>query len=424
MKKRSRKVVSKSFKNVRAWAVGAGLVAALIAVSACGSSNSSGGGSAKADINVGFWHDLSGAEASYGQQTLNGAQLAVSEINAAGGAGGHKINIKTADDTGTAQGAIQAVHNLAGSDFLIGGSTSDSCTAVAPVIGQVGTPTIITGCGTNQLDTTLKQPNMIHLAPTNYGYASALGAGVAAADPDIKTWDIFGPDVLSSQQQSSETLAQYAQTVGTSVATGAQDFFDPTATNYQPYIQSFLQKIPSGQTPDRGLYIATYGAGTVTLSEQQASFNFFKKYGVVANVGDYDNSAWSQKGAAPDVWNSYDYYYASYDNAQNTTFVNSYQAKYGSVPSAWAYQGYAAVKIMAAAVEASKSLSPADLIAALHSGLSVALPTGTATISNALNQVLSPITVWNSVGDKSAPQGVKLLKTEVIPASKVNYTGQ
>jgi len=419
------KTVSKSFKNIRRLAVGTGLAAVLVGVTACGSGGSSeAGGSDNSDIHVGFWHVLSGAAASYGQQTLNGVQLAIDEINADGGAGGHKIVLKTADDTGTAQGAIQAVHNLAGSDFLLGGSTSDSCTGVAPVVGQDGTPTIIIGCGTNELDTTLKQPNMIHFPPTNYGYASALGAGVAKAVPGIKTWDIFGPDVLSSHQQSSETLAQYSQSVGSDVATGQTDFFDASATNYQPYIQSFLQKVPSGTNSDRGLYVATYGGGTVTLSEQQAPFNFFKRYGVVANVGDYDNAAWAQKGSAAEFWNSYDYYYASYDNAENKTFVDSYQKKYGDVPSAWAYQGYSVVKIMAAAVEASKSLSHADLISALHSGLSVALPTGTATIDNDLNQVLAPVTVWHSVGDPSAPQGVKLLDTQVVPPDEINYTGE
>lgn len=62
-----------------------------------GGPTTSGGGDT---IKVGVYGDLTGQTSSFGQSTKNGIQLAVDEINAAGGVNGKKIELVIEDDQG------------------------------------------------------------------------------------------------------------------------------------------------------------------------------------------------------------------------------------------------------------------------------------------------------------------------------------
>lgn len=70
--------------------------------SACGNvstTNTSAAGSSVGDtLKIGYNLELSGAVSSYGQTEEKGANLAVKEINAAGGIDGKKIEVITKDN--------------------------------------------------------------------------------------------------------------------------------------------------------------------------------------------------------------------------------------------------------------------------------------------------------------------------------------
>ena len=72
-----------------------GLIAALLTSYACVRKDGSGGGggSETGNIIVGLYGDLSGQTSSFGQSTRNGAQMAVEEINAAGGINGRQVKL-------------------------------------------------------------------------------------------------------------------------------------------------------------------------------------------------------------------------------------------------------------------------------------------------------------------------------------------
>lgn len=106
-------------------------VVAAIAVAACGSSNSSssasGGGTSSSGgssssggtIKFGFLNALSGAYAVAGGPELNGAKLAVKDINASGGVCGSQIALgATADDQGQANLSVAGLRKLAQQDNL------------------------------------------------------------------------------------------------------------------------------------------------------------------------------------------------------------------------------------------------------------------------------------------------------------------
>ncbi|MES2099591.1 MAG: ABC transporter substrate-binding protein, partial [Pseudomonadota bacterium] len=72
------------------------LITALLATGALGASVSA----IAADIKIGAAEALSGPAGQYGQSIKNGFQLAVDELNAAGGVKGNKIAIQFEDEAG------------------------------------------------------------------------------------------------------------------------------------------------------------------------------------------------------------------------------------------------------------------------------------------------------------------------------------
>ncbi len=82
---------------------------------------------------IGAIGPLTGGAAIYGNAVVNGAQIAVDEINAAGGINGFQIEYMSADDEHDAEKAVNAYNSLKdkGMQLLVGTTTSNPCIAVA-----------------------------------------------------------------------------------------------------------------------------------------------------------------------------------------------------------------------------------------------------------------------------------------------------
>ena len=98
------------------------MVLALGCLTGCGGSSSSRGDVFK----IGGIGPLTGAAASYGQAVKNGAQIAVDEINAAGGINGVRVEFKMQDDEHDAEKSVSAYNALKdwGMQLLMGTVTS------------------------------------------------------------------------------------------------------------------------------------------------------------------------------------------------------------------------------------------------------------------------------------------------------------
>ena len=115
-------------------------LAAAMTVPFAGCSNNGGtsgeSGSASADGNtfvIGGIGPLTGGTAVYGNAVKNGAQLAVNEINEAGGVNGIKLELNFQDDQGDPETAVNAYNTLKdnGMKFLVGTVTSTPCISVS-----------------------------------------------------------------------------------------------------------------------------------------------------------------------------------------------------------------------------------------------------------------------------------------------------
>lgn len=82
---------------------------------------------------IGGTGPLTGESAYYGQEVKNGMELAVSEINEAGGIAGKQVEMNFQDDEAEPEKAIQAYDALKewGVHMIVGAATSDACIALA-----------------------------------------------------------------------------------------------------------------------------------------------------------------------------------------------------------------------------------------------------------------------------------------------------
>ena len=106
---------------------------AVTALTGCGSNS---GSSSKKDADkyyIGGIGPTTGATAIYGTAVKNGAQIAVDEINAAGGINGKQIEYHFEDDQNDAEKAVNAYNTLKdwGMQMLVGTTTTAPCIAVA-----------------------------------------------------------------------------------------------------------------------------------------------------------------------------------------------------------------------------------------------------------------------------------------------------
>ncbi|MBQ8822827.1 MAG: ABC transporter substrate-binding protein [Lachnospiraceae bacterium] len=113
------------------------LAAAMVMSSftACGGN---GGNADATTFKIGGIGPITGGAAVYGQAVMNGAQIAVDEINAAGGINGYQIEYKFQDDEHDAEKSVNAYNALKdwGVQMVVGSTTSDPCIAVAAMSSQ------------------------------------------------------------------------------------------------------------------------------------------------------------------------------------------------------------------------------------------------------------------------------------------------
>ena len=106
-------------------------LAGLLAFTGCGEKSSE-------TIKIGAIGPLSGAVAVYGVEAKNGIELAVEEINAAGGINGKKVEIISEDDEGNPEKSVNAYKKIVTKDKakIIVGSLTSGCTQAIASLAQ------------------------------------------------------------------------------------------------------------------------------------------------------------------------------------------------------------------------------------------------------------------------------------------------
>lgn len=305
-------------------------------------------------ITIGGIFPLSGAVAVYGVECRNGINLAIDEINAAGGINGQQIVLISEDDEGDAAKSVNAYKKLTTEDGarLIIGSLTSGCTIAITTLAQANGVVQLAPAATAVAVT--DAGNYIYRACYTDPFQGRVGGKFAAENMKAKTAAILydiGNDY--SVGLTENFVAAFNENGGTVVAqesysTGDKDF------NAQ------LTKIKKSN-PDV-VYLPDY-YGTVALIAKQ-----LRAQGIDVPIIGADGWDGLTSNAGDEVLNGYysNHYAADSDSAKVQSFVKAFKAKYSKEPNAFAALGYDCVYLLKDAIIKAGSTEPAKVREALE----------------------------------------------------------
>ena len=376
------------------------LMACVMALSlvACGSKSDSGdagnngGDSGVETIKLGGVGPLTGGYANYGLSVQHGAQLAVDEINAAGGVSGKQLELSFQDSQGDPESAVAAYGKLMdwGMNVFLGGVLSGE-TASVVTAAKADDVFIMetTGSADKCIDGNDKAFRVCF-------YDSYLGTAAADYLNDNQLATEVGVFYQSDNDYSAGLynafVAECAKTGVTIKET--QTFTTATNTDFSTQVNALVN------AGVKVVFIPIYAEEASTfLTQAKGKFAedvyFFGADGLDGILGKV-----SQDVTIADNVLMMTPFAADSTAANVQAFVKAYEAKYSATPDQFAADAYDAVYVVKAAVEAAGgSVSGADL-AAVMTSLTVEGVTGTMTwtADGNTNKAASAILYKDGVG--------------------------
>ena len=354
------------------------LLASILFSFACVQKGGPGTNNAGGDtIKVGVYGDLTGQTSSFGQSTKNGIELAVEEINAAGGVNGKKIQLVIEDDQGRPEQAKTVVSKLINQDkvqAVLGEVASTNSLAAAPVAQEAKIP-MITPSSTNPKVT--ETGDYISRVCFIDPFQGSVMAKFAANTLKAKTAAILG-DVNADY---SKGLTQFFEQEFTKL--GGKVIAKEAYTQSDPDFKGQLTKIRELK-PDI-IYIPGY-YGQVGIIVKQAR-ELGMEMPLLGGDGWDSPELWKLGGAA--LKNAFISNHYSADNPapEIQNFVKAYKAKFNVVPDAIAALAYDAAKILADAIKRAGGTESVKLKDAINSTKDFAGVTGKITLDAGRNAV-------------------------------------
>lgn len=328
----------------------AAATAVMAGMCVCSSAFGAGGAPIKIGVAVG----LSGANSVVAPAVVQSSQLAVDEINAAGGILGRKVELDIADDASDAVGAQKAYDKLVFKDdvdAIISMETSAARNAALPIVTRGKKPFIYTsfyeGRSCNRWMYVNGWVPDQQVAPVVDYFMKSKGA---------KTFYLVGNDYAFGRGML-EFTAKYIAAHGGKVI--GQEYLPIDGTDWTP----ILSKIRSAH-PDALVSATAGGAPNVALAKQLKASGLTLPYG---NLAIDEGTAKSMGDVASGIYMSGSYL-TSISTEGNQKFLSGMKKKFGSemkTPNELSEPQYEAFFLYKAAVEKAGSTDPDKVVKAL-----------------------------------------------------------
>ena len=336
--------------------------------------------SAQDEIIVGEFASLTGGSASFGQSSHKGTQLAVDELNAAGGVLGKKIKLITEDDQSLAGQPATIVRKLITQDkaiAILGEVASSKSLEAAPICQQNKIP-MISPASTNPKVTEVGDYifRVCFIDPFQGTVMSKFALGKGFKNVAILT------DV---KQDYSVGLSEFF--VKHFTANGGTIVKDQKYSTNDKDFKAQLTSIKSAK-PD-AIFVPGY-YGEVSLIARQAK-QLGIKVPLLGGDGWVGDSLLKVAGTALDG-SFFSSHFSAEDKAPETqNFVQKYKAKYGNVPDDMAALGYDSAMILADAIKRAGGTDSAKLRDAIAATKDFKAITGNITIDAQRNAAKSAV---------------------------------
>ncbi len=298
-------------------------------------------------VRLGLVAEVTGPNAEAGANTVNGARLAVEEVNAAGGVLGRPLELKVEDNQSTNPGSVLAMSKLSSEGNFAGFIApvrSTQVQAAAQVIAKGGIPTMIGG---SDYGLTHSGHSWLFRARPNDSYSAKVIADYGVKKLNGKKWaivhstDTFGTggknmlvEELKARGITPVLIQGYTNNTQdfTPIVLAVKKSGADILSSYTPF--SSDAGIFATQLRQLGVTIPWIGSATLVSDSTM-------KLGKEALHGTY-----SVADYFPDA------------SAESKAFAKSYAAKFGRDADFYASWAYDAVKILALAMNKAKSTQP------------------------------------------------------------------
>lgn len=349
---------------------------------------------------IGAIGPTTGGAAIYGQSVMNGAQIAVDEINAAGGINGYQIAYKFEDDQHDAEKSVNAYNSLKdwGMQVLMGTVTTTPCVAVSEKTAEDGmfelTPSASSTdviVNDNVFQTCFTDPNQ-GTASAQYIAENKLATKVAIIydSSDVYSSGIEATFVEEAANQGLEIVAEEAFT-----ADSKTDF--STQLQKAQSAGAELLFMPFYYTEASIVLTQANGMGYAPV--------FFGVDGMdgLLGVENFDTSlAEGVMLLTP--------FAADATDDVTKSFVEKYNAAYGETPNQFAADAYDSMYVIKAALEAANA-TPDMSVADLGSAAVAAMPT--LSVDGITGQGMT----WLATGEVSKAPKAVVIKDGVYVAN-------
>src|ERR1700748_2122771 len=330
------------------------LVGATLAIALAGMANSA---LAQSEIKIGEINSYSLLPA-FTDPYRKGWQLAVDEINAAGGINGKKLVVVSKDDGGKPADAQTAANELVSSEnvaMLTGTFLSNIGLAVSDFANQKKVFFLAAEPLTDAITWSKGNRYTFRLRPSNYMQAAMLVE--EAAKLPAKRWATIAPNY------------EYGQS--------AVSVFKKLLSEKRPDIQWVDEQWPpfgkidagpvvqalAAANPDAILNV-TFGADLVKFVREGNTRGLFKDRTVVSFLTGEPEYLDHLKDETPEGWIVTGYPWYSIKTPEHDAFLKAYQAKYKDYPRLGSIVGYETIKSAAAILTKANSNDPEKRIAA------------------------------------------------------------
>ncbi|WP_022722557.1 ABC transporter substrate-binding protein [Rhodopseudomonas sp. B29] len=298
-----------------------------------------------------------------------GMELALKQINDAGGIKGKKLVVITKDDGGKPGDAVTAANELVSRDGVVliaGGFLSNIGLALSDFAKQKEILYIAAEPLTDAIVWSKGNDYTFRLRPSNYMQASMLAE--EAAKLPAKKWATIAPNYEFGQS----FVAVFKE-----LLTKKRPDVEFVAEQWPP-----LGKIDAGPVlqaidaakPD-AILNATFAGDLVKLVREGNTRGVFQNRSVVSYLTGEPEYLDPLKDETPEGWIVTGYPWYGIKTPEHQAFLDAYQAAYKDYPRLGSVVGYSTVKSIAAVLNATDDHSTAGLVKAMK-GLKVDTPFG------------------------------------------------
>ncbi|MBL8047788.1 MAG: ABC transporter substrate-binding protein [Chthonomonas sp.] len=324
-------------------------------------------------IKIGIVASSTGELKPWGEDSARGAQMAVDEINAAGGIGGKKVQMLIGDSQSKAEQAKTAAEKLLGDGViaLVGEVASGFTIQMAKVAYDKAVPVI--SVGATRTDLTDEGNHVFRVCYTD-DFQGPLMAKFAYEELGLKNVALMTDQKQPYSQYLSKSFGEKFKALGGTIV--GEESYESGQTQFSPQLTSLKAKNPDG------LFLSGYFTEVGPIAQQAVQAGL--KVKMLGGDG-WDSSQLLTSGGDAILGGFFCNHYNNKETRPEVkTFLDKWKAKFGQEPgTTMAALGYDAMALTLDALKRAKTMDSKALITAIDETVDFPGVSGKITLKGA-----------------------------------------